>query len=110
MEAGHDRAPLARKVKALKTGAGLRRLRLVGLGAEPGGTAKKPELSQVWVSRIEAGGGYGSRETRRKLAAALEAPVWALEEEVGQGSVSPTWLGTAGRVIGRPVAKSISMS
>jgi hypothetical protein len=33
------------------------------------------------VSRIEAGGGYGSLETRRKLAAALEAPVWALEEE-----------------------------
>jgi len=35
----------------------------------------------VWVGRIEAGGGYGSRETRRKLVAALEAPVWALEEE-----------------------------
>ena len=37
-------------------------------------------LSQVWVSRIEAGGGYGSRRTRAKLAAALEAPVWALED------------------------------
>jgi DNA-binding XRE family transcriptional regulator len=42
--------------------------------------AKKAGLSQVWVGRIEAGGGYGSRETRRKLAAALEAPVWALED------------------------------
>jgi len=44
------------------------------------GLAKKAGLSQVWVGRIEAGGGYGSRETRRKLVAALEAPVWALEE------------------------------
>jgi DNA-binding XRE family transcriptional regulator len=42
--------------------------------------AKKAGLSQVWISRIERGGGYGSRETRRKLAEALEAPVWALEE------------------------------
>lgn len=31
----------------------------------------------MWVSRIVAGGGYGSRRTRGKLAAALEAPVWA---------------------------------
>jgi predicted transcriptional regulator len=38
-------------------------------------------LSQVWVSRIEAGGGHGSPATRRKLAKALEAPVWALEED-----------------------------
>ena len=43
--------------------------------------AKKAGLSQVWVGRIEAGGGYGSQATRRKLAAALEAPVWALEGE-----------------------------
>jgi DNA-binding XRE family transcriptional regulator len=43
--------------------------------------ARKAGLSQVWVSRIEGGGGYGSRETRRKLAEALEAPVWALEDE-----------------------------
>jgi DNA-binding XRE family transcriptional regulator len=42
--------------------------------------ARKAGLSQVWVSRIEAGGGYGSRETRRRLAAALDAPVWALED------------------------------
>ncbi len=31
--------------------------------------------------RVAAGGGYGSGRTRAKLAAALEAPVWALEEE-----------------------------
>jgi DNA-binding XRE family transcriptional regulator len=45
--------------------------------------ARKASLSQVWVSRIERGGGYGSRETRRKLAAALDAPIWALEDESG---------------------------
>lgn len=45
--------------------------------------AEKAGLSQVWVGRIEAGGGYGSRETRRKLAAALSATVWALEDEGG---------------------------
>lgn len=43
--------------------------------------ARKAGLSQVWVSRIEAGAGYGSRDTRRKLADALDAPVWALEDE-----------------------------
>jgi DNA-binding XRE family transcriptional regulator len=43
--------------------------------------AHRAGLSQVWISRIERGGGYGSRETRRKLAAALEAPLWALEDE-----------------------------
>jgi ribosome-binding protein aMBF1 (putative translation factor) len=41
--------------------------------------ARRAGLSQVWVSRIEAGGGHGSPATRRKLAKALEAPVWALE-------------------------------
>ena len=41
--------------------------------------ATRAGLSQVWVSRIEAGGGYGSRATRGKLAEALGAPVWALE-------------------------------
>jgi hypothetical protein len=35
------------------------------------------------MSRTEAGGGYGSRETQHKLAEALEAPVWALENERG---------------------------
>lgn len=50
-------------------------------GLSQAALAKLAGLSQVWVSRIEAGGGYGSRETRRKLAEALEAPVWALEDE-----------------------------
>ena len=43
--------------------------------------ARRTGLSQVWLSRIESGGGTGSAATRRKLAEALEAPVWALEEE-----------------------------
>lgn len=42
--------------------------------------ARRAGLSQVWVNRIEAGGGYGSRATRRKLADALGAPRWALEQ------------------------------
>lgn len=42
--------------------------------------ARRTGLSQVWVNRIEAGGGHGSQATRRKLAAALEAPIWALED------------------------------
>lgn len=50
-------------------------------GLSQAALAKLAGLSQVWVSRIEAGGGYGSRATRRRLAAALEAPVWALEDE-----------------------------
>lgn len=43
--------------------------------------AGRAGLSQVWISRIEAGGGHGSPATRRKLAKALEAPLWALEGE-----------------------------
>ena len=43
--------------------------------------ARRSGLSQVWISRIERGGGYGSRETRRKLAKALDAPLWALDED-----------------------------
>ena len=42
--------------------------------------ARRTGLSQVWLSRIENGGGTGSAATRRKLAAALDAPVWALED------------------------------
>ncbi|OYQ24996.1 hypothetical protein CHU93_14230 [Sandarakinorhabdus cyanobacteriorum] len=41
--------------------------------------ARRTGLSQVWLSRIENGGGTGSAATRRKLAEALEAPVWALD-------------------------------
>lgn len=47
--------------------------------------ARKTGLSQVWIGRIERGGGYGSRDTRRKLAAALEVPLWALEDERASG-------------------------
>lgn len=50
-------------------------------GLSQAALARKAGLSQVWVGRIEKGGGYGTRETRRKLVAALEAPVWALEDE-----------------------------
>ena len=49
-------------------------------GLSQAGLARKAKLSQVWISRIERGGGYGSRRTRRKLAEALEAPAWALED------------------------------
>lgn len=41
--------------------------------------ARRAGLSQVWVSRIEAGSGHGTPATRRKLAAALDAPLWTLE-------------------------------
>ncbi|OYU15133.1 MAG: transcriptional regulator [Alphaproteobacteria bacterium PA4] len=44
--------------------------------------ARRTGLSQVWLSRIESGGGTGSEATRRKVAEALEAPVWALESGV----------------------------
>ncbi|WP_353198046.1 helix-turn-helix transcriptional regulator [Sandarakinorhabdus sp.] len=44
--------------------------------------ARRAGLSQVWVNRIEAGKGYGTPTTRAKLAAALEAPVWALDEAI----------------------------
>lgn len=50
-------------------------------GLSQAALASQAGLSQVWISRIERGGGYGSRETRRKLAAALDAPLWALEDE-----------------------------
>ncbi len=50
-------------------------------GLSQAALAAKAGLSQVWVGRIEAGGGYGSPATRRKLAAALGAPVLALDDE-----------------------------
>jgi DNA-binding XRE family transcriptional regulator len=43
--------------------------------------AKRAGLSQVWVGRIEAGGGYGSLKTRKALAAALDAPLWGLDND-----------------------------
>lgn len=50
-------------------------------GLSQAALARKAKLSQVWISRIERGGGYGSQRTRRKLAEALEAPIWALEDD-----------------------------
>ena len=50
-------------------------------GLSQAALARKAGLSQVWISRIERGGGHGSRATRRKLADALDAPLWALEDE-----------------------------
>ena len=50
-------------------------------GLSQAALARRAGLSQVWISRIERGGGYGSRDTRRKLAAALDAPFWAIEDE-----------------------------
>jgi ribosome-binding protein aMBF1 (putative translation factor) len=41
-------------------------------GLSQAALARKAKLSQVWISRIERGGGYGSRATRRKLADALD--------------------------------------
>jgi transcriptional regulator with XRE-family HTH domain len=52
-------------------------------GLSQAALASRAGLSQVWISRIERGGGYGSRTTRKRLAEALEAPLWALDEEAG---------------------------
>ena len=49
-------------------------------GLSQSALARKTGLSQVWIGRIESGGGYGSQSTRKKLADALDAPLWALEE------------------------------
>lgn len=45
--------------------------------------ARRTGLSQVWISRIEAGGGIGSKRTRDLLAQALNAPSWALDPADG---------------------------
>ena len=52
-------------------------------GLSQAALARAAGLSQVWISRIERGGGYGSRATRRRLAAALDAPAWALDAHDG---------------------------
>ncbi len=44
--------------------------------------AKKTGCSQVWLSRIEAGAGHGTPKMRRSIAKALDAPLWALEDQV----------------------------
>ncbi len=43
--------------------------------------AKAAGYSQVWLSRIESGVRHGTPKTRRALAKALNAPLWALEDE-----------------------------
>lgn len=43
--------------------------------------AKAAGCSQVWLSKIESGFGHGTPKMRRALAAALDAPLWALEDE-----------------------------
>lgn len=52
-------------------------------GMSQAALARKTGLSQVWIGRIESGGGYGSQATRKKLAEALSAPVWALDDPAG---------------------------
>ena len=49
-------------------------------GLSQAALAAKAGLSQVWVGRIEKGGGYGSPATRRKLATALGVAEWALAD------------------------------
>lgn len=43
--------------------------------------ARAAGCSQVWLSRIEAGAGHGTPKMRRAIALALDAPLWALEDE-----------------------------
>ncbi len=57
-------------------------------GLSQAALAQRAGLSQVWVGRIEANGGYGSQATRRKLAVALEAPTWALDDKEEEPAVS----------------------
>jgi transcriptional regulator with XRE-family HTH domain len=56
--------------------------------------ARAVGCSQVWLSRIESGGGYGTPKMRRALAQALEAPVWALEDEAEGKREMKSSLGT----------------
>lgn len=56
--------------------------------------AKAAGCSQVWLSRIEAGGGHGTPKMRRALAKALNAPLWALEDEAERNREMKTSLGT----------------
>jgi len=42
--------------------------------------AQAAGLSQAFISKIERGKVYGTRETRRKLANALDAPLWTLDD------------------------------
>ncbi|MDO9489917.1 MAG: helix-turn-helix transcriptional regulator [Sphingomonadaceae bacterium] len=44
--------------------------------------AERAGLSQAFVNKIERGLVYGTRETRRKLATALGAPLSAIDDEL----------------------------
>lgn len=46
-------------------------------------TARRAGISQVWLSRIEAGKGYGKPAVRAAIARALDAPLWTLEPDFG---------------------------
>jgi ribosome-binding protein aMBF1 (putative translation factor) len=41
--------------------------------------ARRAGISQVWLGRIERGAGYGKPKVRAALAAALDAPQWAMD-------------------------------
>lgn len=43
--------------------------------------ARKAGLSQPFIGKIESGAVYGRPATRKALASALDAPVWALDDE-----------------------------
>lgn len=51
--------------------------------------ARRTGLSQVWIGRMEAGGGHGSAGARAKLARALGAPLWALDPVEDRQPVEP---------------------
>jgi transcriptional regulator with XRE-family HTH domain len=50
--------------------------------------ARRTGLSQVWIGRMESGGGFGSAGARAKLARALGAPLWALDPVEDQQPVA----------------------
>ena len=58
-------------------------------GLSQAALARKTGLSQVWISRIERGGGHGTTKTLRKLAEALDAPVWGLSETNALSGAEP---------------------
>lgn len=53
--------------------------------------ARKASLSQVWVSRIESGSGHGTPKTRKKIAEALDAPLWALDNDEEEDIMKPSF-------------------
>lgn len=57
--------------------------------------ARAAGISQVWVGRIETGGGYGTPKVRQALAEALGAPDWSLDLGHGSKQPQPTAIGDA---------------